>query len=142
MPRTKTKAKETATVTTGEDAAYLLSLIGGILILISGLAAFSWAGTAGFTMSMFVGYGAGFMGNLGAAGNTYLSTYVFAVGLISGLLIIYSAFMMKAKPYQRRTWGIVTMVFAFLGFTSAIGWLLGPVLGVVGGILAVSEPRK
>jgi hypothetical protein len=86
-----------------------------------------WGGMMGpgFGMMGGLGYGFGFLGVL---------------GLIFGLIVIISALMLNNKPEQHSTWGILIIVFSVLSiFGSAMGGFgIGLILGVIGGILAVT----
>jgi len=125
--------------------AFVLSLIGGIFILLGGGAMTmlgSWMGNYGY--GMMGGYGGwggrmgpgfGMMGGLG-----YGFGFLGVLGLIFGLIVIISALMLNNKPEQHSTWGILIIVFSVLSiFGSAMGGFgIGLILGVIGGILAVT----
>lgn len=131
--------------------AFILSLIAGIFILLGGGAMTmfsSWGSNYGYGMmggySGYGGYGGwggmmrpgfGMMGGFG-----YGFGYLGLVGLIFGLIVIISALMLNNKPEQHSTWGILIIVFSVLSvFGSAMGGFgIGLILGVIGGILAVT----
>ena len=58
-------------------------------------------------------------------------------GLICGIIVTMSSVLMRIKPVQRQTWGILVLVFSILGFFGFGGFIIGSVLGIVGGILAL-----
>ena len=58
-------------------------------------------------------------------------------GLICGFIVTMSAVLLRLKPNQRQTWGILVLVFSILGFFGAGGFLAGSVLGIVGGIMTL-----
>ncbi len=97
--------------------AFILSLIGGIFVLLGGLI---WAAIG--TFIAFLSYGAGFL------------LYVF---LLFGIIIIIGAVMFNSNPGTARTWGIVILI---LGIFSLVGVItaLGGILSIVGGALALS----
>lgn len=65
--------------------------------------------------------------------------FVFVtLGLVSGVIILIGAIMMNSRPGQRRTWGIVVLVFAIVSLLGMGGFMIGAILGVVGGALALS----
>ncbi len=104
------------------STAFILSLIGGIFVLLGGLI---WAAIGTFVA--FLSFGAGFL------------LYVF---LIFGIIIIIGAFMFNSNPASARTWGIVILL---LGIFSLVGVItaLGGILSIVGGALALSwSPRQ
>ena len=96
-------------------APFILSLIGGILVLLGGLL---WA-ALGTLLAFFTGFG--------------FLLYVF---LIFGILIIIGAVSMYSAPSSTKTWGIVILV---LGILSLIGIItaLGGLLAIIGGALAI-----
>lgn len=122
--------------------AFILSLIGGIFILLGG-GMISMIGSYGFggMMRGFSGYGGmmspGF-GMMGGSGNGF--GFLGIVGLIFGLIVIISAFMLNSKPEQHSTWGTLIVLFSVLSiFGSAMGGFgIGLILGLIGGVLAVT----
>jgi hypothetical protein len=60
-----------------------------------------------------------------------------AFGLVCGAIVLLSATMLLAKVGRRRTWGILILVFSVLSFVGLGGFIVGAVLGMVGGILAL-----
>lgn len=134
------------------SAAFVLSLIGGIFILLGGgaMAMFgSWIGKYGYGMmggyggwgGMMgygypgYGYGYGMMNELG-----YGFGIIGILGLIFGAVVIISAFMLNSKPEQHSTWGTMIVVFSVLSiFGSAMGGFgVGLILGLIGGILGIT----
>jgi hypothetical protein len=100
----------------------VLSFLGGFLILLEGallLLVGSAIGSAGYvatggTISLI----GGFLGLLG------LVVVLFAVGLYS-------------RPEAHRGFGVVIVVLSFVSFVGGGGFVLGAVLGIIGGILAI-----
>lgn len=125
--------------------AFVLSLIGGIFILLGGGAMTmlgSWIGNYGYgMMGDYGGWGGmmrpgfGMMGGLG-----YGIGFLGVLGLIFGVIVIISALMLNDKPDQHSTWGILIIVFSVLSiFGSGMGGFgIGLILGLVGGILALT----
>jgi len=58
-------------------------------------------------------------------------------GLASGIIVLTSAILLMAVPSQRRTWGVLILVFSILSFLGIGGFVIGAILGIVGGILAL-----
>ena len=124
--------------------AFVLSLIGGIFIVLGGGVVTmlgSWMGNYGYGMmgryggwGGMMGRGFGMMGGLG-----YGFGFLGLLGLIFGVIVIISAFMLNNKPEQHSTWGILIIVFSVLSiFGSAMGGFgIGLILGLIGGILGV-----
>lgn len=58
-------------------------------------------------------------------------------GLASGAIVLASAILLSAAPGQRRTWGVLILVFSVLSFLGLGGFVIGAVLGILGGALAL-----
>jgi hypothetical protein len=103
----------------------MLTLIGGIFVLLAGIA-IAIVGAA-FTFFMF-GIGA-----------------IFGVfGIVWGIIIIFSAYNLRSNPSHHITWGTIILVFAFISWWGSIGgFFIGFLLTLIGGILALvwAPPR-
>ena len=112
-------------------AAYILSLVAGIFILLgAGLVSFLGYGFMGM-MNRFGGRGYGMMGfGFGILG---------IVGVVFGIIVIISAYMLNSKPAEHTTWGTLIVIFSVLSiFGSAGGFGVGLILGIIGGVLAIT----
>lgn len=112
-------------------AAFILSLIGGILILLAGIVFAAFFGILGVAMFFVPGIGiplAGFLIVLGI------------LGLIFGILVIVGALMINSGEKRRVTTGsIIVLVFSILSlFTVGGGFIIGFILGLIGGILGLA----
>jgi hypothetical protein len=126
-------------------AAFVLSLVAGVFILLGGgmmLMFGSFMGSYGF--GMMSGYG-GFVGMMGYGRYPFgVMSPVFGVigvfGLIFGAVVIIGAVMLNKKPAEHSTWGTVIVVFSVLSiFGSAMGGFgVGLILGLIGGILGIT----
>ena len=106
--------------------AYLLSLIGGILILIlSVIIAIAALVLAGIAASYGYGLGAG------------LAVALAVIALLFGMIVLYFAMKLKSNPAGARTYGILILVFALISFLGGGGFYIGAILAIVGGILAI-----
>jgi len=89
---------------TNGDGAFLLSLIGGVLILLGGFAVLGLAliGSSGMTFmgSMMGHMGEYMMGGFGLFG--WLGTAAALVGIASGIIVLYGAFTLRSGPEERR----------------------------------------
>jgi hypothetical protein len=94
--------------------AYLLSLIGGILIVLGGVVSMVEVSSLSDVLNLGLG----------------------ALGLILGILILFGAFQIKNHPETSRTWGILIIVFSLVSYLGGAGFILGLILGLVGGLLA------
>jgi hypothetical protein len=98
-------------------AAFILSLISGIFVLIVGFFVIMANGalTGGFNLGL--------------------------LGVMWGVLIMIGAAMLYSKPQQHKTWGIIVIVLSFLSWfvlalAGVIG-IIGFILGLLGGSLGI-----
>jgi hypothetical protein len=126
-------------------AAFVLSLVAGIFILLGG-------GMMSMLGSFMGQYGFGMMGGYGGFGGMMgYGRYPFGVmgaafgvlgvlGLVFGVIVIISALMLNKKPAEHSPWGTVIVVFSVLSiFGSAMGGFgVGLILGLIGGILGIT----
>ena len=115
------------------NVAFILSLIGGIVIVLGGFASLFWTSQEGWLYGMM---GHWMMGDFG-----YDSGMMFGfslAALVSGILVIVGAIMLNARPQEHTTWGITVLVFSIVSFIGMGGFLIGAILGIAGGALALS----
>jgi hypothetical protein len=124
--------------------AFLLSLIGGLIILVGSVIGSIWylfGGTfyGGFWGGMMDGWH-GMMGGFGFPYG-YMAGFSLA-GLVSGIIIVVSAVMLNIQPAAHTSWGIVILVFSIISFIDMGGFFIGAILGIIGGAFAISwRPR-
>ncbi len=112
--------------------AVILSLIGGILMLLSG-AIFSIFGSTGFGMM------GGYRGMMGSFGFPFSLMVGFSlIGLMSGILVIIGAVMLDTRPSDHTAWGIIVFVFSMVSLLGMGGFFVGAILGIIGGAFALS----
>lgn len=100
-------------------AAFILSLIAGILIVIVGFVVL----VAGTILTISIGGAGGIPGLYGA---------------VCGILVIFGGLMLYSRPQRNIVWSVVIIVFSFLSLYGALGGLyVGLILGVIGGILGI-----
>src|SRR5437879_4761865 len=78
----------------------------------------------------------GYTGSPGSLAAGFVGA-IAVFGLICGIIVTMSAVLLRLKPNQRQTWGILVLVFSILGFFGFGGFIVGSVLGIVGGILTL-----
>ncbi len=78
----------------------------------------------------------GYTGSPGALAAGFVGA-IAVFGLICGTIVTISAVLLRLKPNQRQTWGILVLVFSILGFFGFGGFIVGSVLGIVGGIMTL-----
>lgn len=107
------------------SAAFILTLIGAILIIIGGLyTAAIYAFASAVTFAFFPGLGALLIG-------------LAVASLLFGLIILVAAIQMYRSPGSAKTWGIIALVMSLLSIIGGGGFVLGLILGLIGGILAI-----
>jgi hypothetical protein len=118
--------------------ASIIALIGGIIITLGGVL---FVAVSAFILpslnygnlvipqnlpaSAIPGLVSGFVGMIG----------IF--GLVSGAIVLVSSMMLLTGKGQRRTWSVLILVFSVLSLFGLGGFLVGAVLGIVGGALAL-----
>jgi len=133
--------------------AFILSLIGGIFILVGG-GAMTMLGLWGSSYGNYGNYGYGMMGGYGYGGWNgmmgpgfgmmgglgYGFGLIGVLGLIFGAIVIISAVMLNSKPEQHSTWGTMILIFSVLSIFGSMmaGFGIGLILGAIGGILALN----
>ncbi len=122
------------------EAAFLLSLIGGILILLGSAVVMMWAlggmlGWGGAMESMMGGY-SGMMGGIGFSGTAFFGG-MSLVGLVAGIVVLVGSVLLYSRPRQTSSWGILILVFSVLSLFGMGGFFIGAILGLVGGALAL-----
>lgn len=115
--------------------ASIIALAGGVIITLSGLLfaavsafvlpyiSYSHMNTPNIPASAIPGLVSGFVGLMGA------------FGLVTGAVVLVSSVMLLARSGQQRTWSVLILVFSVLSFVGMGGFIVGAVLGIVGGAL-------
>jgi hypothetical protein len=113
-------------------AAFVISLVGGILILLFGAIFGILAILGGLLIAIIPAPGAGLLGGL---------VIIFGIlGIISGISVIIGAVLIYTGEKGKVTIGaILVLLFSILSiFTPAFGgMIIGFMLGLIGGILAL-----
>jgi len=112
-------------------AAFVLSLIGGILILLGGIVGAIIGIIGGAAISIIPGFG--WLGGL--------IVILGFLGLIFGIIVIIGAVMINSGEKDKvRTGSILVLIFSilslFVGGTG--GFVIGFILGLVGSILGLT----
>ncbi len=124
-------------------AAFVLSLIGGVLILIGGIVSSMWFMYGGYGMGgMMGGFGGmmgGYQGMMGGFGVPFgFMGGLWLIGLVAGTLVIIGALMLNARPAEHTAWGTIILVFSIISFIGMGGFFIGAILGIAGGAMALS----
>ena len=78
----------------------------------------------------------GYTGSPGALAAGFVGA-IAVFGLICGAIVTMSALLLRLKPNQRQTWGILVLVFSILSFFGFGGFIVGAVLGIIGAIMTL-----
>jgi hypothetical protein len=60
------------------------------------------------------------------------------IGIASGAVIIIGALAIYSDPKLAQAWGAVILVFSLVGLLGFGGFIIGSLLGIVGGIIALT----
>ena len=113
--------------------ALALSLVGGILMFVSGILPLIVILSGGY------GYGFGYGGMMGGLGGMFGGIGgLWFIGLISGIVVVICAIMLGSRPVEHTTWGTLILVFSIISFFGMGGFFIGAILGIAGGALALS----
>jgi hypothetical protein len=120
----------------------VLAVIGGALMLAGGLLAFSmlgvWSQSAMYGWgSMMRGGGWGMMAPGGYIGWTVGT--MASISLAAGAVSIFGGYMIHKKPESGHGWGVAVLIASIIGLFGMGGFIVGPILGIVGGILALTK---
>ena len=131
----------------GPTISYILSLIGGVIVLLYSLMSLVmfalygpyWDGIGGWMGGMMSGYH-NFMGMYGGS-NQFFAVFSL-VGLVSGVIMVVGAAMLRARPQEHAMWGIVIIVFSALSFVGMGGFFIGAIISIVGAAFDLTFHRS
>jgi len=112
------------------NKAFILSLIAGILIIINT----TLLGVATTWFTEIIPTLPGSSGN-----DTTILYQLTAIGLILGFVVLIGAIMLHFKPSKKKVWGIIIVVFSLPSVVTGGGFIIGFILGIIGGALALSR---
>ena len=130
------------TTNQGITFAYIVSLVGGLIILITSIINVLWYSSGA---PNFGGYGSYIRGIMGGYHNFMgiYSSYGFLAGIsllavICGVLVVMGAIMLRVHPEESRIWAIVIIAFSVVSFVGMGGFFIGAILGIVGGLFVLA----
>jgi hypothetical protein len=120
----------------------ILSIIGGSLMIIGSLVPLALLGMSGH-YGMMSGFGDGRMmgGGFGMM-MPFMWTGIAVISAISigtGAILIVGGYLIYRKPESAGKWGVVILVASIVGLFGMGGFLIGSILGIIGGILALTK---
>lgn len=128
----------------GRPVSSILSILGGALMVASGLMAAgmmaTWSSIGGMP-----GYGMGGM-MMGGWGMMMSSQFMWgAVGAVSaftiglGAVLIVGGYFIQKTPESASKWGTAILIVSIIGLVSMSGFFIGPIVGIIGGVLALTK---
>lgn len=127
----------------------ILSIIAGSLIIIAGLIPLAMLGTSGHYGMTMPRFGTGGMmgGSFGtmmmpSQSFTWWTAMVVVIPIISigtGVILIIGGYSIYRKPESAGRWGIAILVASVVSLFGMGGFLIGTILGIIGGILALTR---
>ena len=126
------KMETTSKRESGMAPSAILSIIGGALMVIGGLLALSYA-------AMFAQTGMPGFGMMG--GGVILGGWGILSGISAGLgaILIVGGYSIHKKPKSASGWGVAILVTSIVGLFGMSGFFVGPIIGIIGGILALTK---
>jgi hypothetical protein len=143
-------------------AASALAIVGGALMIVSGLLILAVSVFVVPAISTYIGQNVHFVysgsSTTGYIYNGTLHTFngsfpfqpsaipgmvsgitelVGIFGLVSGVIVLLSGAMLYTNPASRSIWGILIIVFSVLSFFGFGGFIIGAILGIIGGVMAL-----
>ncbi len=112
---------------TKPTAAFALTLLGGILIMLFGVLTFGM----GILVSKFSGFMGMMMFGTGVSG---------VIGIVAGAVIIVGSLLLNTTDRERvEVWSIVVIVLSVVSLLNTGGFLAGFLLALIGGILGLTH---
>lgn len=123
------------------SGTFALSLASGVIIIFGGI--LPWLFFANFQASPMGGIMGGMMmtGSWSAGPWFMGGGWLFPLPFVSGAMVLFGAIMMNARPQETRNWGIIVLIFSVLGLVGMGLSILGGIIGIVGGAMALYERR-
>jgi hypothetical protein len=120
------------------EPSSILSIIGGSLMVAGGIFALSMFGI--WSQAGMAGWGP-MMGGWGAMSGYFAWAVgtMAAVSLATGALAIAGGYTIYRRPASANVWGVGILIASIAGLFTMSGFFVGPVLGIIGGILALTK---
>ena len=113
--------------------AFNMALAAGVLIITNAV-------LLGVVAKWFIGI----MPTLpGSSGNDpALLMGLATVGLVLGVIVLLGAVLLQIKPANKKAWGVMVIVFSVPSVIMGGGFIVGFILGIIGGKIAFSGKTK
>ena len=111
--------------------AFTLSLIAGLLFLINGVVLGAVASLVPFIvppeeLPIIIAF----------------LTPLMILGIVWGIIVIIAAVILYRNPAQKTMWGVIILVLSIMSIFISGGFIIGLILGIIGGILALGWKPK
>ncbi len=63
---------------------------------------------------------------------------ILTVGIVCGIVILVAAIMLYNHPHETKSWGTVILIVSIISLIGLGGFFVGAILGIVGGVLALT----
>ncbi len=123
--------------TSMNSVAFILSLIGGIVIIVGSLIA-AFLSAFGLPYGTYYSMGPGMMTGFWSGYTSGWMIGFTSVSLVCGIIVLVGALMLRTRPADHITWGILILIFSIGSFVGKGGYFLGAILGIAGGAIALS----
>jgi hypothetical protein len=67
---------------------------------------------------------------------------IASIGMINGILVLLGAMMFHIKTQNMKAWSIMTITFSILSVITGGGFIVGFILGIIGGTKALKSRPK
>jgi hypothetical protein len=128
----------------GMASSYILSIIGGAIMILGGVVTLPMMNR--FVQTGMMGFGTG--GMMGGGGmmsgiitsSVMWTAFAIMTGVSAGLgaVLIVGGYSIQKKPESASSWGVTILIASIVGLVTMIGFFIGPILGIIGGILALT----
>ncbi len=110
-------------------AAMVLSIIGGLLIILAGA---MYLAIAEFLEELLL-----LSGETLDVDPVLWIQILGAIGIVIGIVIMVGGVMMYSRPASSTVWGVIILVLSLVSIIATGGFFIGLILGLIGGILGI-----
>ena len=64
---------------------------------------------------------------------------VFVISIVIGIILVIGGYLIYRNPESAGKWGVVILVASIVSLFGMGGFFVGPILGIIGGILALTK---
>ena len=120
------------------SAQFILSLIGGILILAGGVVSLVWLL---FDFPPAFDPLSELRQNVGKEEFRLFGIRYTVAGLSTGVAVIMTSFMLNIRPEESKKSGIMIVILSAMSILGMGGFIIGMALGIAGGVLAIIRSK-